>query len=124
MTKKNASMATLAGGVLLAVGSFLPWFTHDSLGSVNGFDGGDAYFTLAAGVILAVLGYMSYSGKSYPSWIGWVVAGLALVLVIIDYFDISDTADLLGGSVGIGIWIMAVGAIVALVGMFMARKEA
>ena len=124
MNKKNAAMATIAGGVLLAAGSFLPWFTHDSLGSVNGFDGGDAYFTLAAGIILAVLGYMTYSGKSYPSWIGWVVAALALVLVVIDYFDISDTADLLGGSVGIGVWLMFAGAIIALVGMFMGRKEA
>jgi len=124
VTKKNAAMATIAGGALLAVGSFLPWFSHDSLGSVGGFDGGDAYFTLFAGIVLAVLGYMSYAGKGYPSWIGWVVAGLALVLVVIDYFDIADTADLLGGSVGIGVWVMFLGVIVALVGMFMGRKEA
>ena len=123
MTKKNAAITTIVGGLLLAVGSFLPWFTLGG-SSVNGFDGGDAWFTLFAGIILAVLGYMSFAGRSYPSWIGWVVAALALLLVVIDYFDIKDTADLTGGSVGMGIWLMFAGAIVALVGMYMGRKEA
>jgi len=123
VTKKNAAVAVIVGGLLLVVGSFLPWFTYAGE-SVNGFDGGDAWFTLFAGLILAVLGYMTYAGRSYPSWIGWVVAALAGVLVVIDYFDIKDTADLFGGSVGMGVWIMFAGVIVALVGLFMGRKEA
>ena len=123
MTKKNAAITVIVGGLLLVVGSFLPWFTLGG-SSVNGFDGGDAWFTLFAGLILAVLGYMTYADRSFPSWIGWVVAALAGILVVIDYFDIKDTADLTGGSVGIGIWIMCAGVIVALVGMFMGRNEA
>ena len=123
MTKKNAAITTIVGGLLLVVGSFLPWFTLGG-SSVNGFDGGDAYFTLIAGAIIAALGYMTFAGRSYPFWIGWVVAALAGLLVVIDYFDIKDTADLTGGSVGIGIWIMFAGVIVALAGMYMGRSEA
>jgi len=120
---RNAAIITVVGGALLAVGSLLPWFELQG-STISAFDWGDGWFTLAAGLIIVALGAAIIARRPAPGWLGWVVAALAGTLIAINYRDITEDADTLGISVGIGIWVMLTGVIVALVGMFMGRKEA
>jgi hypothetical protein len=72
---------------LLAFGSFLAWATVPGV-SVTGMDGGDGWFTLLAGVALLALGYLSYSGRAYPSWLAWVALAVGAAVALINFFDI------------------------------------
>jgi len=119
MDKKQAAGLTILGGAGLAIGSFLAW--GEILGiTASGMDGGDGWFTLIAGVVLIAVGYMAYSGKALPMWLGWVALVVGAGVAIINYFDISGTEGL---SVGIGMWIMLAGSVLALVGLLMGRRN-
>lgn len=122
MNVKTAAIITIVGGALLAVGSLLPWFELQGT-TVSALDWGDGWFTLSAGLIIVALGSATIARRAAPSWLGWVVAALAAALIAINYRDITRDADTIGISIGIGIWIMVAGVIVALVGMFMGRTE-
>ena len=119
MDKKQAAGLTILGGAGLAIGSFLAW--GEILGiSASGMDGGDGWFTLIAGIVLVVVGYMAFSGKALPMWLGWLALVVGAGVAIINYFDISGTAGL---SIGIGMWIMLAGSVLALVGLLMGRRR-
>ncbi|WKZ82025.1 MAG: hypothetical protein QY307_08010 [Acidimicrobiia bacterium] len=89
--------------------------------SVSGMDGGDGWFTLIGGVVLAAAGYMTFSGKSLPIWVGWLGLLIGAGVALLNFFDIMGTE---GVSMGIGMWIMIAGAIAGLVGLLMGRKTA
>ena len=113
-------MLTMAGGALLAIGSFLAWGSAFGI-SVTGIDGGDGWYTLIAGVVLAAVGYMAYTGNtSIPSWVGWVAVAVGAAVALINFFDIlgEDLVDL-----GIGMWLCLLGAAAGLVGMLMSRNN-
>ena len=120
MDKKQAAGLTILGGAGLAIGSFLAWGEVIGI-TVSGIDGGDGWFTLVAGVVLAATGYMAYSGKPLPMWVGWVALVVGAGVALINYFDISGVD---GVSVGIGMWIMLAGSVLGLVGLLMGRKKA
>ncbi|MEX2322270.1 MAG: hypothetical protein WEA29_00630 [Acidimicrobiia bacterium] len=120
MDSKNSSMMLMVGGALLAIGSFMAWATAFGI-SVSGMDGGDGWFTLLAGVALLALGFMSYSGKAYPSWLAWVALAVGAAVALINFFDIMGTELI---EVGIGMWLMVAGVVVAVLGLVMGRKSA
>jgi hypothetical protein len=119
----------LVGGALVAVGSFLPWISASTfLGTLSrsGLDGGgDGVFTLAAGAILALFGGLVLSGRPVTRVtraLLWIVVAFLTLIWILDFSDIRDRVDLVSsefaqGSIGSGMWVMAVGAITSVVGI-------
>ena len=72
MRERQGSGAVVAlGGLLIAIGSFLPWISVSSaFGSLsrNGVEGGgDGVSTLIIGVLMVLLGISAWSGASIPS---------------------------------------------------------
>lgn len=120
MDSKNSGIAMMAGGALLAIGSFLEWGSVFGIG-VTGMDGGDGWFTLIAGAVVVALGYMTFSGKTYPSWLAWVAIAVGAAVALINFFDILGE-DLV--SLGIGMYAMLAGVVIAVVGLVMGRKSA
>lgn len=120
MDSKNSGIALMAGGALLAFGSFLVWGSAFGVG-VTGMDGGDGWFTLITGVVVLALGYMTFAGKAYPSWLAWVALAVGAAVALINFFDILGN-DLV--SLGIGMWAMLAGIVVAVFGLLMGRNSA
>jgi hypothetical protein len=118
VNRTNSAIALMAGGALLAIGSFLAWGTFLGI-SVTGMDGGDGWFTLIAGVAVAALGYLTFTGKSYPSWLAWVAVAVSAAVALINFFDIAGDELI---SVGIGMYAMLVGVVIAAVGLVMGRR--
>jgi hypothetical protein len=126
--KPYAWILAISGGAI-AVGSFLPWRTLRAalIGSVDvaGTEG-DGVITLVVGGFVVLIGILALTrGISRVSAIiglvlagvaGWVAyEGLASALEVIDEIN-SDPDGLAQASVGIGLWIVAIGAIGAIVG--------
>jgi len=119
MDKKQATMLTILGGLGLAVGSFLAWGTVGPI-SVSGIDAGsEGWITFIAGVVLAAAGYMAYSGKPLPMWVGWTALVVGGAVALINFFDIMGEELV---SVGIGMWIAIAGTVLGLVGLLVGRK--
>jgi hypothetical protein len=121
----------LAGAVLSVIGCFLPWLraTAPLVGTVtkSGLSG-DGLVVLAIAGVAALLGIaMLATGKTgwVPALVGVALASLTLVIVAIDYSDISGrVAKLTSGpvpfaaEVGEGLYLVGFGAIVWAVGSF------
>jgi hypothetical protein len=128
MDQKQAAGLIILGGAGLAIGSFLPWGEIFGV-TTSGMDGGDGWFTLTAGIVLVGVGYLAFTGAvALPEWLGWVALVVGAGVAILNYFDISGIE---GVGVGIGVWIMLAGsvlalagAVVALVGLLMGGKKA
>ncbi len=113
MNNQSAVMI-VAGGAALAIGSFLAWGTIPGV-SVNGLDGGDGWYTLIGGVVVAAYGLMAFQGKSIlPKWLAWAGLGVGLAVAIINLFDIAGVD---GVSLGIGMYVMIAGGVLAIVGL-------
>jgi hypothetical protein len=70
----------IAGGGLLAIGSFLSWATVSGAGtevSAKGVDGSDGYVTLAAGLVALVCGLIAMKGAKRALAVLTIIAGLA-----------------------------------------------
>jgi hypothetical protein len=116
----------LIGGVLVAVGSFMPWISASTIfGTITQSGmGGDGVFTLAAGVIIAFVGGMLLSGSSatrVTRSLLWTAIVLVTLIWIFDFVDIRNRVELVdtafsSGSVGYGMWLMAAGAVVTVGG--------
>jgi hypothetical protein len=125
---RHAGLAALAAGTALVLGSFLPW-EHSSpsrywASSHSGMDcvcGGEV--TVALGVILTGLGtlYLA-SGRlwlwSFARAMAWVpTVTLSIVaggLVMLLWTDVRDDPSTV--AVGIGVYLMAAGATLGLIG--------
>jgi hypothetical protein len=119
----------VVGGVLAVVGSFLPWVTANfpKVGTVShsGLDGGGhGAVSLAAGVVLIVLGlvFMSESTRR-PKEIAiatGIAALVALGVAVYDYPSITDRITATGPgyqdlvNVGSGIYVVGAGGVLAL----------
>jgi hypothetical protein len=119
----------LVAGALAALGSFLPWIavTAAFVGTIgrNGFDGGgDGIVTVAAGIVIALLGIamLARSGSSSALRIGAVAGALVLgAVAVIDIGGINDRiktldATLVSGSVGTGLIVIAFAAVLTVIG--------
>jgi hypothetical protein len=130
----RAGLLTLAGGALVVISIFLPWFQLEGpLGSdsVNGFRGGTfgllilGGFAIARGLSMARIGGMGFRLGS--PLIGGI---LMLVLLVVRWNDINDAIDQTNAlypsvtaSVGIGFWGAALGAVLVLAGGVLSMKS-
>lgn len=112
------------GGTLAAIGSVLPWITVSVpfLGTVSkgGFEGGDAAWSLALGV-LGVVEAIAIVTRSRipllttsPALTGAVLAYIAVANIININGRVGELASETGvaglASVGVGLWVLLVGA--------------
>ncbi len=131
--RRLAGLAALAAGFGLIIGSFLPWeHSFSSISGASSHSGLDCYCgggpTFALGVILMGLG-SPYLGEGHP-WlppfaraIAWipttilsVVAGWVVAVVWAEALEDSSAV-----AVGIGIYVMAAGAVLGLIGGMLMR---
>jgi len=118
--KNQSALMITGGGAALAIGSFLAWGTAFGI-SVSGIDGGDGWMTFIGGAVVAVYGFLAYQGKSIlPKWLAWAGLVVGLGVALINFFDILGTD---GVSLGIGMYLMLAGGIVALVGLVQSRSS-
>jgi hypothetical protein len=119
------------------VGSFLPWATVDfmfSIYSSSGIEMGYGVATFIAGVALSLIGLAAArsGGVSRFRRIGTVSAIVTLVVVLgvsaIVQFHIGedDSTEFLRSSFGhllIGIYVAALGAVIAAIGVFRLKSR-
>jgi hypothetical protein len=116
----------IVGGGLIAAGSFLPWISAATVfGTItqSGMDG-DGMFTFAAGVAMGIVGGLLLSGNRTSRFaivVVWSAIVLTTLVWIVDFQDIRNKIELVdsafaSGSVGYGIWLIAVGAVVSVAG--------
>lgn len=115
----------------MIVGSSLDWVTVERLPDVipaeqrdnaepfNGFDVGDGYWTAAAGVVL-MASAVSLVVRARHAWLGFVAAMVGGAVAISDYRGIESlfehtNAIGTGISPGIGLTLVAAGALLGLV---------
>jgi len=106
------------------VGSVMPWATVKSVfGEINvsGTDG-DGVLTLVGGVVVLVL----VLAQKYLASL--IVATVTAAVLIYDYLNITRSLDLddnefASASVGWGIQLATIGAVVAVIASFLARRD-
>jgi hypothetical protein len=128
---------TLLGGVLIVVGSFLPWLTATAplVGTIsrNGMEGGgDGIFTLILGVITILIGVTQLTATNMPTLLQRspiITGAITGIVAVINYLDVQqriedvrEESELIAASVGAGIWTLVVGAVLAIVGGVLVRK--
>jgi hypothetical protein len=130
----GATMTGL-GGLLIVLGSFLPWLTATVpfAGTIttNGMQGGgDGIITLALGILTILIGVAQLTANLPARWqMSAVVTGILTGCVaIVAYNNVQDRietvkgqSDLVAASVGAGIWTLFVGAAFAIAGGWFAR---
>jgi hypothetical protein len=118
------------GGALVVIGSLMPWVR---VGMVTGSGmEGDGLFTLAAGAGLVLVGLAGVTDPERASRLRGIAAipGLiALVLAGWHIFDISNTTVTVLGTtmdraVGEGLYVIGVGAVIAIIGAVRTQPEA
>jgi hypothetical protein len=129
-----AAVVALIAAALVAAGSFLPWITATAafVGTItrSGLDGGgDGVVTLVAAVVIAIGGLLLATRPGSPSlgrlatFAGGVLAGLILAA---DYSNISErvrsiSSDVATASVGAGLYVIGLGAVLAVVAAIAAK---
>lgn len=137
------AVLTVAGAAGIIGGAFLGWLT---LGGQTGAEGtrapvavfwsnltdvDPASFTTSAGLVLMVLGLAALVGLALPT--GWLtrlagaLAIIAFVLWMISVLrvsgeDIGGPVGLGLGNIGIGMWLILAGGILAVVGGFFGAR--
>lgn len=119
-----------AGGILAIIGSLGPWAAVGDL-SIGGTDSGKDGTIVIVCAVLALLALVGglMRGKRGLSIVGLLLAGLCVLIGVIDYSDISNTADELNklgaGTVDVevkakwGIYVALAGSIILAVGALM-----
>jgi hypothetical protein len=131
-----ASLAVIGGGLLIGVGSFLPWVTASTVfGSLSrsGVDrGGDGWVTLVAGSVITLLGLLTIrKANRGANLLVAIAAAVAFITFAIDLADVQGRiSDLEGTSqgmalagVGIGLWMVALGAVIAFASSLARRSR-
>jgi hypothetical protein len=127
---------TLLGGVLIVLGSFLPWLTATAplVGTIsrNGMEGGDGVITLILGVVTILIGVTQLTATNLPILLQRspiITGAISGIVAIINYLDVQqriedvrEESELIAASVGAGIWTLVVGAVLAIVGGILVRK--
>ena len=132
-----AAITAMLGGLLLCLGSFLPWLTATApfVGTISrsGMDGGgDGILTLALGcitILIAVAGFTKPK-RLQLSIVTGVVAGIVAAFAYVQVQDriasvqatAGEAASMIVASVGAGIWTVIIGAVLTVVGGVLARK--
>ena len=119
ITGSKSTMVVLIGSVIALLGSFLTWVSIDGFGSAGGMDeGGDGVITLIVAIGTAAAAIFL---KDKARKISIIVGGAIIFAVgVINVLDINDTSSQLGVdiSIGIGLWMVLAGGVIAAVGAF------
>lgn len=131
-----AAIGVIAGGLIMAVGSFLPWITVTApfVGRLtkSGMEGGDGIITLILGVVTVLIGLARLTNRPLPPLVqrSPIVTSIAAAVVVgLNWKDVSDRAASVGklgrgfasASVGAGLWTIAVGCGIALLSAIQIR---
>lgn len=120
-------MAVAIGGLILIAGSRLPWISVPVLFGVEGpaYEAieigweGDGFITGGIGLILVLVGLFWRAGleKRYAIS-GAILAGLAALVVIADFFQILEIGPEAGflAATDVGIYVTLLGALLPLAG--------
>jgi hypothetical protein len=124
-------MGLLLAAILLVVGSLLDWVTIDRLPETipadqarfaepfNGLDVRDGYFTMGAGVLLALFA-VGILVKGRYAWLAFLASVVAGAVAIADYRDIDGLfreQQGIGGGIdpGIGLTLVCAGALIGVI---------
>lgn len=106
----------IVAGILMAVGSFLPWVSAGLL-SLAGIEG-DGVFTLIAGVIVAVIG-IANRPKRVRAWVVVVASSFGgwIVIQVGSNFDLQSagSGSLLEPAIGTGLFVSGLGALIGAI---------
>lgn len=105
----NVKWGVVAGGVLMALGSFLPW-AQAGIFSVAGTSG-DGVITLIVGVLVTIVGIAKRQG-AIPGLLVIGSGGLGLFIV----YGIFQNLD--SDAVGTGLFVTGLGSLIAAVAGF------
>ncbi|NND03497.1 MAG: hypothetical protein HKN91_11995 [Acidimicrobiia bacterium] len=125
MDDRAKHAATITGGALLVIGSLMTWISVDvgfQAFSSTGTETAEGKLTLAAGIVLIGVGALLLSGIAAHSAIAYAGAAAAVfgaVVLALEYMDVrARIADADGtgatATIGAGVWIAAVGVLLAL----------
>ena len=116
---------SVGAAVLLLVGSFLEWFdgTDGSALAIQGLwetDAGTAGFFSSAGLVTAICGAVIILGLAFKGgWLTRFAGAVALVVFTLVVIQLGRSGALDSiEDVGIGLWMVLAGGILALVGGF------
>jgi hypothetical protein len=124
VTQRQAAMAVVAGGILVGVGSLLPWATATTGFGTISFAGteGDGRITIVLGALAGLLGFLQLERATETLRLGAISAGLgAGVAGLYDYANLesrlsSVTTDAVRASIGPGLYVVIIGAVVIVAG--------
>jgi len=119
----NPKIILLAGAALMVLGSLLPWATMTSVfGNVEvTATEGDGAITLVIGILIGLGALLM---KSKPGKRGGIASSIFGVIAgIVAIIDMSNIQKISGNpfadvQVGIGLYLVAIGALVTVVGGF------
>ena len=126
------AIALLVGGLMVAAASFLPWATVTAgfvSVSVSGMDGSDGWISLGLGALITLMGLSALTGNGGKGWLAATILGiLAAGLGAFHYFDltgrVASTTTQALMQVGIGLWLLIAGGVVATLASFGFRSGA
>jgi hypothetical protein len=128
ITVKTGPALTIGGGALVIIGALLPWVTLTHVFGSASFAGmdGDGKFALIAGIALIAGGWHQARSERFIRWPGVVAiltAGFAAVeLMWIGYNVAAESSDYARASIGVGLYVFALGAAAAVTGAFKSRN--
>jgi hypothetical protein len=123
----------VVGGALMILGAFIDWLrAGDSKGIENPIQvfwettkppGSADNFVVSAGFVVIVLGLLVILGAALSRG-GLARVGAVLGIVAVVLFTVTlYRADLNLGDLGIGVWLILIGSVVALVGGYVAPRS-
>jgi hypothetical protein len=127
--QRRWAILAAVGGVVVCIGSVLPWasFTAGLVGTVDlAGTQGDGILTLAGGVLIALFGFGAYATGRRGLAIGSMIVGVLCLLgalwTLTSLPERLETLEGVSAQIGIGLWVLAAGALVAIVGSIMAAR--
>ncbi len=115
--------AMVAGGAII-VGSLMPWATVTTglfSASVTGTDG-DGVISLFLGGLLALFAWLARSNRWTAGAVAAIVVSiLTVLLALFELVTIPETDEFAHVSTGIGVWVVAIGAVAGVVTSFIAH---
>ncbi len=130
----RSHIITALGGAVVVLAAFLVWVSvevgpngllrSDGLATAPGFDQTEGKITLVAGLVIVAAAMALTRGGRISHWapaIGVAAAIVAAVFMFVTLADLQQkaAAAVVAGSsvsIGIGVWLTGLGAVVALVG--------
>ncbi len=111
----NRNVLVMVGGLLLIIGSFLPWASVGSMSLSGVSEGaGDGYISIVLGAALIGISFAGASWSGMALKVLGVLAGAFGLWKLIDGLGMPEMA-----TMEIGLWMVAIGGLLAAVGVFM-----